>query len=191
MGSIDLDPCSEFEANLRLGADAWLEDYKQPWYIPDSFDLPIHLVTNIPSNIFVNPPGGKTGNKSNPALVWEHAMTQLEAGNIKQMFFLAFSVEALQVTQGCTRAIADFPVLYPPKRLAFIDGDTGKPVSGNTHASALVYVPGTVDNTDRFIDLADGKLGKVQVPAKWYQRYALELEAQTILAKSSCSLMVA
>lgn len=190
MGQIDIDPCSDESANSRVGARHFLTDYHQNW--GQSFR---------PLSAFVNPPGGKTENRSNQGLVWAHGIEQIEAGNLKEMFFLAFSVEGLQVTQRYDKPMGAYPTLHPPKRLPFIDGATGEPVKGNLGASALIYVPGTVDNSDRFLALGS-KFGSLQVPASWYQQvlternrykelFELEVEAQAILAKSSCSLMVA
>ncbi len=123
MGSIDLDPASSYVANGIVGATHYYtkEDngLVMPWY----------------GNIYLNPPGGKLDGKSLPKLFWQKLMY---SPKVTQAIFLAFSIELLQTSQlSDVPPATDFIICIPKRRLAFIDA-TGKPVKGNTHASAII-----------------------------------------------------
>lgn len=131
MGSIDLDPASSHFANQNVKADNWWtkeeDGLTRDWY----------------GNVFCNPPGGKIGGKSLAKLFWQKLM---RSPNVKQAIFLAFSIELLQTSQLSEDPDAcQYVVCIPKRRLAFTDA-TGRVVTGNTHASAIVYV----SNNDNF-----------------------------------------
>lgn len=138
LGPIDLDPASDEHGNRRVGAGKYYTREQ------DGLTLPWH------GTLFINPPGGKRGNKSMPALFWQTLMAARESGNIRHAIFLAFSAEALQNTQGKgVPSICDFNVCIPAKRLKF---DTAAPVLKNSpsHSNAIVYVPGTANKAVAF-----------------------------------------
>lgn len=133
---IDLDPASSPEANQTVNAH-WIIDRTQdgliqPWS------------TNTPITVFCNPPGGRKGRRSIPALFWEKLITLRQDGLLLDAIFIAFSIESLQVTQNCPVPMTDFPICIPRQRIHFVGGD--KP----THANAIIYVPGTLDRTAMF-----------------------------------------
>jgi len=64
----------------------------------------------------------------------------MKALHVSQAVFLAFSIELLQTSQLSDRKPAFlFPICIPKRRIAFVDIN-GLPITGNTHASALIYV---------------------------------------------------
>lgn len=83
--------------------------------------------------------------------------------------FLAFSIEQLQTTQNCTKAMLDFPVCIPSKRIRFTMPD-GTPGNSPTHASAFIYLPGKVNITSSFYKVF-AKFGSVILPYNFYQSY--------------------
>jgi len=141
LGSVDLDPASSNRANLYLKAKTVLthEDdaLEVEWPVDDS------------QTIFCNPPGGKTKNKSNTALFWQ----RLHQHQFKDAIFLAFSLEALQTTQGKdVPPMMAYPFCVPSKRLRFRDAnwDEGPAPS---HSNCIVYVPRVVDRTHKFVEV--------------------------------------
>lgn len=135
LGGIQLDAASSAHWNKTVGADAWLEDAlsDEPWCL------------NEPLNIYLNPPGGKQGNKSLAGLFWQRLMVEKK----RHAIFMAFSAEALQNTQGKgTPCIMDFPFCVPEKRIRFVS--MGEVKLAPSHSNVIVYVPGTVDRTDEF-----------------------------------------
>lgn len=142
LGRIDLDPASDLEANKYVGARMFLSEQDNG------------LTTPWPSDcmVFLNPPGGKIGNKSKTALFWEKLMQYRDAGHLKHAVFLAFSIEALQSTQNKScKPIAEFPFCVPSKRIAFVAAD-GSDKNAPSHSNMIVYVPGCIDRTDHFYD---------------------------------------
>jgi ParB family chromosome partitioning protein len=139
LGEIDLDPASCPEANLTVKANQIFtkEDdaLKHEWK----------------GNLFLNPPGGKIGNKSLSIEFWRYLMVELERGNVDHAIYLAFSIEQLQSSQGKgVPSIGEFTFCVPSKRLRF-----KKPIGeldnqAPSHSNMIVYVPGKVDNTMKF-----------------------------------------
>lgn len=143
---IDIDPASDSHGNLVMGASRyWTREINSlsfAWY--KKFDEPVTM--------FCNPPGGKIRNKSKSVLFWQKLITLRHAGLLKHAIFLAFSIEQLQTSQSCSSSMLEFPLCIPDKRLAFEDR-YGWPQDNPTHANAIIYVPGTRDQTDTFMDV--------------------------------------
>lgn len=138
LGTIDFDPASSAQANARVRAKQYktVEDdaLQHPW---------------PRGSIYLNPPGGKLGNKSKTVLFWQQLIAQRFGGYLTHAIFMAFSIEALQSTQQCDLSILDFPICVPRRRIAF---DSTGPVikSAPSHSNVIVYVPGTVDDSAKF-----------------------------------------
>lgn len=133
LGPIDLDPASEPLANERVGAGEYYTEDGQnlKWF----------------GTMFINPPGGKTGNQSNTAIFWKKLMQS--RNKIQHAIFLAFSLEALQTTQGKgVPSIGEFPFCVPARRIRF-DTPFG-PSKAPSHSNVIVYVPGQRDTSDLF-----------------------------------------
>jgi len=156
MGHIDLDPASSAIANSSVEATTYYtleqDGLSKPWG---------HLDNTV--KVFCNPPGGKLKGKSIPKMFWEKLIVEAELGYIAEAIFLAFSIELLQTSQlSYVTPAASHPICIPNRRIAFVDA-TGKPVKGNTHASAIIYVPGTVDNSQKFCEVFK-KFGSIVLP---------------------------
>jgi hypothetical protein len=139
--TIDFDPASDAAANTAVGARTYRTEENSSlegsW--PDDV------------SIWLNPPGGKVGNRSKTGLFWERLMAHRTEGKLRHAIFLAFSAEALQNTQGKSCApIMAFPFCVPAKRIRFVSPDGVK--SAPSHSNVIVYVPGTVDRTDHFME---------------------------------------
>lgn len=141
LGSIDLDPASEEEANKRVKAVKFYTEedngLEQKWS----------------GNVWLNPPGGKTKNRSNTVLFWQKLIASVESGDVNHAMFMAFSIEALQSTQKLgKRSIGEFMFCVPSKRIKF-DTPEGLPDKHSpSHSNMLVYVPGIVDRSKIFIE---------------------------------------
>jgi len=156
LGKIDLDPASSYMANKRICASKYFDEasngLEQDWSLG-----------GMPAALYVNPPGGKVGNKSKTLLFWQKLMRERDLGHIQHAIFMFFSVEGLSVSQGrdCLPATA-FPVCIPRKRIRFDwPGDEAK--NAPSHSNAIVYVPGTVDRTKEFYDTFRS-IGDIVVP---------------------------
>ena len=146
LGPIDLDPASNAIANRYVKAAEFLTAEQNGLYY--------HWCLHGPQSIWLNPPS--------PAYIWwKELMDQTKQGNVKHALFLAFNVQLAQVSQGkgCP-SILDYPVCWFSKRIRFI-GNGNSPAN----ASALVYVPGTIDRSEQF-KLTFNEYGAITVPAK-------------------------
>lgn len=138
LGGIDFDPASCLEANWYIKA--------KNYYFADS------LVKPWPGgSIFLNPPGGKIRSHSQAYLFWEKLMYHKNRPQFTHGIFLAFSLEALQSTQGKGEvpALGQFLLCIPKKRIRF-EGQVGK--MSPSHANAIVYIPGAIDESGKFHD---------------------------------------
>lgn len=144
LGRIDLDPASDTGFNKTVQAEHFFTKehhaLSRPWGVD-------HAVKG--TTIFLNPPGGKTCNKSNVVLFWQKLMDEVAEGRVKHAIFMGFSIECLQTTQQCTKSVAEFPICIPSKRIKFSakNGTYNAP----SHSNVIAYVPGNVDETERFI----------------------------------------
>lgn len=138
VGCIDFDPASSAAFNEQVQATEYFTEgaLERPWPVKDK-------------TVFLNPPGGKTGNRSNTVLFWQRLLEF--RGEFKHAVFLAFSLEALQTTQKPERAsIMDFPFCVPNKRVRFLY-ENGLVGPSPSHSNVIVYVPGTLNYTHQFI----------------------------------------
>ena len=128
MGGIDLDPASERLANNWIGASKYYSKeqggLQQDWK----------------GKVFLNPPGGKIGGKSQAKLFWDKLSKEWVDGSVTEAIFIAFSVELLQTTQDLDYPAMLFPFCIPKKRIQFIDIQ-GKEKKSPTHANAIIYLP--------------------------------------------------
>lgn len=151
LGTIDLDPASDEFGNARVCATSIITEEQNGLTTEWAKDC----------SVFLNPPGGKTGNKSNASLFWQKLMHYREAGDLKHAIFLAFSLEAFQNSQGKgVPSLAEFAFCIPAKRIRF-DAQEGKPASPS-HGNVIVYVPGSVDESEKFKEVF-ASMGVVRV----------------------------
>lgn len=170
-GRIDFDPASSYEANERIGATRFLDKTE------DALIQGWAARNGKPLNVLMNPPGGSLRtadlvathrlpfaprrtsrgvirlNESLPALFWYRLMQLRKAGCLNAAVVVAFSVEALQVTQGLPNdcpSMCDFLVCLPKRRTAFMKPD-GKIGSAPPHASAFIYVAGVENDRKAFM----------------------------------------
>ena len=153
LGTIDLDPASTAEANLRVKA-TYLYGAPQN---NDLVERDHHGIAQIwgspeyPQNVWCNPPGGKTGpapkDPSRTALFWDHLLEERTRGHINHALFLLFNIEGLRTCRHAT----SFPFCIFDKRIAF-DNPDGSSNRSPTHANALIYVPGHADCSDVFAE---------------------------------------
>jgi ParB family chromosome partitioning protein len=127
LGTIDLDPASCAEANAVVQATHFytVEDdgLVQPWY----------------GRVWLNPPYGKTGNKSNQEIWSQRLMTEYEAGNVQEAVLLVNAATDTIWFQKVWR----YPICFVAGRIRFwrVEGVADSP----THGSALVYLGGKIE----------------------------------------------
>lgn len=137
-GTIHLDPASCEQANKTVKAKHYFNAYglETSW-------------ANA-SNIFLNPPGGKLKGKSLPMLFWQK-LVSMDYRSFGEAIVICFSIEQLQTSQLTGHSMADYPFCIPRRRIPFNSPEGGK--SQPSHANAIIYVPGYIDNTERFVDI--------------------------------------
>lgn len=140
MPIIDLDPASSEAANKSIKATRIITT--------NSLDVPW---ATTPVSVYLNPPGGKIGNRSKTALYWQKLIDLKNSGLLTEAIFMGFSLEHLAVTQACSESMCDFPIVVPRRRICFVspDGNYSQP----THSNVIVYVPGLANNTSVFKDV--------------------------------------
>jgi hypothetical protein len=110
MGWIDLDPCTSQEINDWSVKAEYIFDEEGL----ESLD---QVLFGEPLKAWCNPPGGKTGNKSN-LLLWLEAMHRhWLQGKIEQFFFLFFNPEFISGTPNID--LSHIPMLHFYNRLKF------------------------------------------------------------------------
>ena len=145
-GQIDLDPASSVEANARIGAKRILTA------ADDALTCEWPKVGERGTSVFLNPPGGKIGNKSKSALFWQRLLDYRKTGALSHAVFAMFSVEGLQVTQSSTFPALYFTLCIPKTRVRWVD-PLGANRTAPSHSSCFVYVDGIESKTDLFLDL--------------------------------------
>jgi hypothetical protein len=168
-GVIDLDPASSEFFNSRVQARKFydLEDdgLRKSWCRFFSFlnEDQDHCEDVGRFSIFLNPPSGRyTGTKfthGNLSLIrgnwinklfWQKLLDEIQLGHVSHAIYVAYSLEQVQTTQvDCTNSLLEYPICFPKTRLDYAD-EEGKEWTQGTHASAIVYVPGLINNSELF-----------------------------------------
>lgn len=144
LGTIDLDPASSYEANQRVKAVGYFDKEQNA--------LSLDTWSPVPVSIYLNPPGGKRGNKSMSGLFWDKLLEQRELGLVEHAVFMCFSAEALQSTQiNSRRPIGSFPICIPKRRIQFVDPTEYR--QQPSHSNVIVYVPGNTNVVSRFYEV--------------------------------------
>lgn len=141
LGEITLDPASEEIANKRVNAQHYLTK--------DDNGLTAEWIAG---SVFLNPPGSKLSGKSISSLFWRRLMEHRDSGKLTHAIFVGFSIEQLAISQSYhSKWMLDFPVCIPPGRLHFMnpESESNRP----SHNNVIVYVPGSIDNTDLFVEI--------------------------------------
>ncbi|MDQ5854094.1 MAG: phage N-6-adenine-methyltransferase [Chloroflexota bacterium] len=103
LGRIDLDPASSPAANEIVCAGHYFtpadDGLAQRWY----------------GRVWLNPPYGKTGNKSNQEIWAQQLLAEYRAGNVREAILL---VNAATDTTWF-RALWDYPICFPTGRIKF------------------------------------------------------------------------
>lgn len=132
MGGIDLDPASAKTVNdetVKAGSIYTIEDNG--------------LSKNWGGRVWLNPPGGRIGNRSSAAVWWQRLSIMWGTGYVEQAIFLGFSIEILATAQQCDRWPGDFPFCVPRRRIKFLTQCGTQFVEGEspTHSNIIVYLP--------------------------------------------------
>ncbi|HEY5262590.1 MAG TPA: hypothetical protein VIJ33_10775, partial [Solirubrobacteraceae bacterium] len=103
--------------------------------------------------VFCNPPGGIDENRDSiPRKFWRRLVKGWLDGHVAQGYFVAFSIEFLQVAQNGSLGLplpTDFPMCIPKARPQYTKpvehagrgGFDLVPDTSPTHAGALIYLP--------------------------------------------------
>lgn len=137
---IDLDPASDDQANKTIKARR----------IITSDSLQVNWCDK-PSTIYLNPPGGKIGNKSQTGLFWDKLISVKNQGLLSEAVFMGFSLEHLAVTQASQDPMCNYTVCIPSKRIHFVNPEGL--FSNPTHSNVIVYIPGQDNNMSVFKDV--------------------------------------
>lgn len=151
LGGIHLDPASSITANRMV--------MSENIYTRDDNGLLQDWTGS--SSIYLNPPGGKLGSRSLAIEFWKKLMVTKGIGHA---IFMGFTLEHLASSQGKgVKSMLEFPICIPQRRIKFLKNGTEGKIQP-THSNVIVYVPGTIDNTEKFIELFS-KYGATIPPA--------------------------
>lgn len=121
LGNIDLDPASSNKGNYFINADSIFtkkeDGLSQQWW----------------GNVFLNPPGGKIGNKSSQKQWFLKLFQEWSNSNIQRGLFIAFNLEIIRICPECLQ----FPVCILNDR----------PHYWSFNEEEGVYKPGQWDST--------------------------------------------
>lgn len=143
---IDTDPATCEEINsLRVKANTI--------YTIETDGLDFNNKWN--GSVFLNPPGGKTNNKSTQALWFSNALTRYNNNEISELIFIVFNIEMLRISQ---EELGGQLICIPKSRIAYdkYDTDTQQFVKQKSppHSSMIVYLGKYEDRfKDNFNDL--------------------------------------
>ena len=133
MGQIGFDPASSTKHNLIV---------KSKGYCNAPMDGLAHFWHG---NVWLNPPYGKTGGKSNQGIWLNKLIAEYSEGRVKQAIMLINSCTADKWFQPAW----DYPLLFTDHKIKFIDPNNDKR-SSQTHGSVFVYFG---ENPDKFRDV--------------------------------------
>lgn len=131
-GRIELDPASCAEANKIIRAERYYtitdDGLTQPW---------------TSTNLFLNPPYGRVGNKSRAGIWAQRLINEYKAGNVEQ---------AILLVNACTseewfQPLYEYPICFSNHRISFCGqkGTENSPSKGN----AFVYFGRNIERFTR------------------------------------------
>ena len=150
-GQIDFDPASCDTANETVRATAFYDKRTNGLKTPWPCDV----------NIFCNPPSGVSrppfspmlgkvlASPSKPIQFWELLATVAQARLITHGIYVAFALNQLANSQACDQDMLSYPLCVPRHRLRFTP-KRRKKRNRPSHNNAIVYVPGSVDQSALF-----------------------------------------
>lgn len=122
-GNIELDPASCDVANLGVKADRYYtkdeDGLNQDWFA---------------KTVLLNPPGGKTGNKSNSQIWWNKFLSEFLKGNFQHGIYIGFSVEMLCINP----TMLNWFICFCRQRIKFIPASLQK--DNPTHSNFILLV---------------------------------------------------
>lgn len=140
-GSKVLDPFTNEKTNQILKADHYFAEG-----IWDGFTASYRFPERVA--VYVNPPGDKRG--ENVKRAWQKLHSECTSGNALDGLFLSFNMSALKTTQNSsTPSLLTYPTCIFKRRINFWKHGGGE--SGNTRDSAITYISGSVNRSERFI----------------------------------------
>ena len=145
LGTIDLDPASEPEANEIILATRIITEAENAL----NPNTPWRLEGETARKGILNPPGGKVKNKSRAALFWQRTLDEYYKGNIESLIFFSFSLNLLRTSQQCTEWVLDFPTCIFRSRIAYRDPE-GKSDSPPADSMAILVGKGTLKFNEVF-----------------------------------------
>ena len=131
-GEIDLDPASTASVNTqRVKAQTFFTKTE------NGLSLSWH------GRVWLNPPGGRIGNRSSAAVWWAKLAEEYHAGRVTEAVFLGFSIELLATSQDARIWPGEMPFCIPRRRIEFLKELDGSFVKGEspTHSNIIVYLP--------------------------------------------------
>lgn len=160
LGEIGLDPSSSALANEAVQArqffDVESDGLKSAW--PSGV------------SVYLNPASGRHATEgSMPIAFWQRLMQHRDAGGLTDAIFFCFNISTLQSTHhhGVPPAAA-FPTCILSTRVCFLSNATKQP-ERPICSNAFIYVPGTRDRTQLFVDVFR-EIGSMLLPTELASR---------------------
>lgn len=154
MGAIDLDPATAPRVNAAHVRAPHLFTRKDDGLTRARF-----------GRVWLNPPGGRVGNRSSAAFWWSKLADEWSAGRVEQAVFLGFSIELLTTSQGSRVWPCSLPFRIPRRSIEFLRESAEEafvPGECPTHANVIVFLP-PADEAEAAFDASFSKFGMVRM----------------------------
>jgi len=120
MGSIDLDPASSPLPQRWIGADVYFTQHddglSKPWHVPTD-------TGGRSSNVWINPPYGKTGAKSNQEVWADKLISEIKLGHVLQAVMLTKTVPGYNWWDRLFNGLWPGPMCITRGRIAFVKAE--------------------------------------------------------------------
>lgn len=145
LGGIDIDPCSDAEAQKTVKAHLYFTK-------DQSIDLTDLGLCLLGKSWYINPPGNLVRR------FWKDLNTARWRNCFRHAIWVGFNIGQLRSLQDPSPLV--YPICVPRKRIAFIDPED-KARRSPMYDNFIAYLPGSINKTERFLGVFE-EFGEVK-----------------------------